>query len=353
MSVSSGPEVVVWDTTYACPLHCSHCYSESGRRASRQLSHEDMLRVADALISLNPHVVALSGGEPLLIKGIFEVAGRLSRAGVKTAVYTSGWIMEPRMATELAKVFDEVIVSLDGATAQVHDRIRGRRGSFDRALSALTMLDAIARERRCRRMSPLWFGIDCVMVRSNVPQLEEFCTAIAPRFTELRSLTFNAAVPEGLASRLEFGRFELLDDEQVAALTSERQLARLRHLAPDGVRVFTTDNQNLVMRPDRFASGVDSLVMQVEPDGAVRALPVYEGTVGNLLEESPLDLWHRGVSRLNDPFVVETLSAVRTMQDWAEAVRRMDHHFGSPEVRARIERRSVRTNPPEFSALAL
>ncbi|GAA3076446.1 hypothetical protein GCM10020000_72350 [Streptomyces olivoverticillatus] len=169
MSVSSGPEVVVWDTTYACPLHCSHCYSESGRRASRQLSHEDMLRVADALISLNPHVVALSGGEPLLIKGIFEVAGRLSRAGVKTAVYTSGWIMEPRMATELAKVFDEVIVSLDGATAQVHDRIRGRRGSFDRALSALTMLDAIARERRCWRMSPLWFGIDCVMVRSNVP----------------------------------------------------------------------------------------------------------------------------------------------------------------------------------------
>ncbi|GAA3076443.1 hypothetical protein GCM10020000_72340 [Streptomyces olivoverticillatus] len=169
----------------------------------------------------------------------------------------------------------------------------------------------------------------------------------------MRSLTFNAAVPEGLASRLEFGRFELLDDEQVAALTSERQLARLRHLAPDGVRVFTTDNQNLVMRPDRFASGVDSLVMQVEPDGAVRALPVYEGTVGNLLEESPLDLWHRGVSRLNDPFVVETLSAVRTMQDWAEAVRRMDHHFGSPEVRARIERRSVRTNPPEFSALAL
>ncbi|MEU5052815.1 radical SAM protein [Streptomyces sp. NPDC021096] len=353
MSVSSGPEVVVWDTTYACPLRCSHCYSESGRRAPRQLSHEDMLRVTDALISLNPRVVALSGGEPLLVKGIFEVAGRLSRAGIKTAVYTSGWIMEPWMATELAKVFDEVIVSLDGATAQVHDRIRGRRGSFDRALSALTLLDGVARERRRLRQSPLWFGIDCVVVRSNFPQLEEFCTAIAPRFGELRSLTFNAAVPEGLASRPEFGHFELLDDEQVRQLTSERQHARLQGLAPEGVKIFATDNQNLVMRPDRFASGVDSLVMQIEPDGAVRALPVYEGTVGNILDESPLDLWYRGVSRLRDPFVVETLSAVRTMQDWAEAVRRMDYHFGSQEVRSRIDRRSVRTNPPEFSALAL
>ncbi|GHF05731.1 MULTISPECIES: radical SAM protein [Streptomyces] len=353
MLESSGPEVVVWDTTYACPLRCSHCYSESGRRAPRQLGHEDMLRVADALITLNPRVVALSGGEPLVVKGIFEVAARLSRAGIKTAVYTSGWIMEPWMATELAKVFDEVIVSLDGATAQIHDRIRGRRGSFDRALSALTLLDAAARERRRRRRSPLWFGIDCVVVRSNFPQLEEFCTAIAPRFPELRSVTFNAAVPEGLASRPEFGHFELLDDEQVAELTSTERHARLQALAPESVRVFTTDNSNLVMRPDRFASGVDARVMQVEPDGDVRALPVYEGTVGNLLEESPMELWQRGIARLNDPFVVETLSAVRTMQDWAEAVRRMDYHFGSPEVRSRIDRRSVRTNPPEFSALAL
>ncbi|GHF59206.1 radical SAM/SPASM domain-containing protein [Streptomyces mashuensis] len=350
MSVSSGPEVVVWDTTYACPLRCSHCYSESGRRPSRQLSPEDMLRVADALISLGPRVVALSGGEPLLVKGLFEVAGRLSRAGVKTAVYTSGWVMEPWMADGLAQVFDEVIVSLDGATAQVHDRIRGRRGSFDRALSALTMLSGVARERRRQGLRPLWFGIDCVVVRSNLPQLEEFCTAIAPRFPELRTITFNAAVPEGLASRPEFCRFELLDDDQVAWLTSPAMVARLRELAPEGVRVHTTDNQNLVMRPDRFARGVDSLVMQIEPDGDVRALPVYEGTVGNILQESPLDLWHRGVSRLSDPFVVETLSAVRTMQDWAEAVRRLDYRFGSAEVRSRIDRRSVRTNPPEFTA---
>ncbi|MEV4442971.1 radical SAM protein [Streptomyces sp. NPDC049577] len=353
MSVSSGPEVVVWDTTYACPLRCSHCYSESGRRAPRQLSHEDMLRVADALVTLDPRVVVLSGGEPLVVKGVFEVAGRLARAGVKTAVYTSGWIMEPWMATELAKTFDEVIVSLDGATAQVHDRIRGRRGSFDRALSALTMLDAVARERRRRQRTPLWFGIGCVVVRSNFPQLAEFCTAIAPRYPELRSVTFNAAVPEGLASRPEFGHFELLDDAQVAELTSPGKLARLQELAPDSVRVFATDNGSLVMRPNRFASRADSPVMHVEPDGEVRALSVCEGTVGNLLEESPLELWRRGTSRLQDPFVVETLSAVRTMQEWAEAVRRMDYHFGSQEVRSRIDRRSVRTNPPEFSALAL
>ncbi|OLZ64220.1 hypothetical protein AV521_36125 [Streptomyces sp. IMTB 2501] len=55
----------MWDTTYACPLRCSHCYNESGRRPARQLSPADMLRVAGALIDFGPRVVALSGADPL------------------------------------------------------------------------------------------------------------------------------------------------------------------------------------------------------------------------------------------------------------------------------------------------
>ncbi|WP_157594128.1 hypothetical protein [Streptosporangium amethystogenes] len=37
--------------------------------------------------------------------------------------------------------------------------------------------------------------------------------------------------------------------------------------------------------------------------------------------------------------MVETLSAVRSMADWAEAVRRIDRRFGSPDVLLRIDRR--------------
>lgn len=46
------PPDVVWDITYACPLRCTHCYSESGRRPARQLSRAELIRVADALIAL-------------------------------------------------------------------------------------------------------------------------------------------------------------------------------------------------------------------------------------------------------------------------------------------------------------
>ncbi|MGW2601454.1 radical SAM protein [Streptomyces klenkii] len=352
MSSSSGPEVVVWDTTYACPLRCSHCYSESGRRPSRQLGPQDMLRVTDALISLGPRVVALSGGEPLLVRGLFEVAARLRDAGVRTSVNTSGWLMNRPLAEGLADHFDEVIVSLDGATPGVHDRIRGRAGSFARVMAALGVLDEVAGERRAAGRQGPRLGIDCVVIRSNFGQLEDFAAVIAHRFPRLNTLAFNSAVPEGLASRPEFCRRELLDDAQVAHLTSDGLLARLRELAPPSVSVFTTDNFNLVMTPERVARRVDTLVMQVEPDGRVRGIPVYEGTVGSLLEEPAALLWERTLERLNDPFVVETLSSVRSMGTWAEAVRRMDLRFGSPEDVLRIGRRSVRTNPPEFAEAA-
>ncbi|MFF3071400.1 radical SAM protein [Kitasatospora sp. NPDC057904] len=348
MAAVDGPEVVVWDTTYACPLRCSHCYSESGRRPARQLGRADMLRVADALIDLGPRVVALSGGEPLIVPGLFDVAVRLRQAGVRTSVNTSGWVMDRAMVLRLAECFDEVVVSVDGATAEVHDRIRGRVGSFERVMAALGLLDEEAHERRRGGARKLRFGIDCVVVRGNFDQLELLASEIAPRFPGLGTLVFNAAVPAGLASRPEFGRCELLDDQQVRQLTSSEFLARLRKLAPPSVSVHTTDNFDLVMEPERVAQGASAPVMQVEPDGAVRAGAVYEGTVGSLLEEPGHVLWRRGRERLRDPFVVQTLSSVRSMQGWAEAVRRMDRRFASPEDLARIERRSVRQEPPEF-----
>ncbi|XUL92032.1 radical SAM protein [Streptomyces galilaeus] len=338
MSTSSTPESVIWDTTYACPLRCIHCYSESGRRPARQLGHEDMLRVTDAFISMGPRVVALAGGEPLLVKGIFEIADRLVRAGVKAVLYTGGWTLKPWMTDRLAAL-DEVIVSVDGATAAVHDRVRGRAGSFDRAMAALAVLDRAAGERAAQGLSPLRFGIDYVVVRSNVAQLEEFCRTVASRFPHLRSVNFNAAIPSGLASRSGFADHELLTDTQVQDLVGAGLTARLTAAAPGSVHVFTTDNMMAMMHPDRIAHGNDALVMQVEPDGEVRAMSIYEGTVGSLLDEPPLVLWERAVARWRDPFVVETLMPVRTMRQWAEAARRIDYRFGSEEVRARIDRR--------------
>lgn len=353
MSALQRPWAINWDVTYACPLRCTHCYSESGRRASKQLSLEEMHRVADALISLKPRTVQFSGGEPLLVKGLFPVAERIAQAGIPVILYTSGWLLEERMLPDILRIFWQVNVSVDGATAKVHDTVRGKPGAFQRAMKALGLLNAAVREQRQRGERGLSFGIDCVVVRSNFHQLEELCTSIAPQFPEMRFLTIGAAIPSGLASRAGFAEHELVTDDQQWLLGSAGFARHLQTLAPAQVRVATVDGLSLQMHPDHIASGrAMRSLMHVEPDGAVRSMPIYEGTVGNLLTEPPLELWQRALDRHLDPFLAETLRPVRTMKEWAKAARRIDLHYASPQDRARIfQRPDYRPRPSEPGVL--
>jgi hypothetical protein len=89
-------------------------------------------------------------------------------AGVAVA-FDGGSELIPALADGASRV----IVSVDGANAETHDRIRGRRGSFDRAMNALSMLDEAA---------SVPFGIDFSVMRGNFDQHEEFCTTVASRF---------------------------------------------------------------------------------------------------------------------------------------------------------------------------
>ena len=159
------------------------------------------------------------------------------------------------MVEQAAAVLAQVIVSLDGATAGVHDRIRGRAGSFGAAMRALGLLDAAARSARTRGARPLPFGIDCVVVQSNLPQVDDMCRDVAARFPELGALSFGPAVPAGLASQPGFVEHELLRDEQADRLAGPEETARLAAIAPASVSVSTTDNRFLQMRPDLIADG--------------------------------------------------------------------------------------------------
>lgn len=341
MAQLNGPAEVIWDMTYACPLRCVHCYSESGRRPARQVKPDLMHAIADAIISLRPDAVALAGGEPLVNKHVFDVAKRLKDAGMIVVLYTSAWSFQPWMLGRAHDSFSRVAVSVDAVAAGLHDRIRGRAGSYQRAMDALSMLDAAAAEAIAAARAPLPFGIDSVVMRCNFDQMEALCTTMAARFPHINLISFNAAAPAGLASTAGFADHELLTDEQAAALAGRELRRRLAALVPSSIRIGTTDNRALLMSPDLISKGVVTNAMQIEPDGEVRAMPMYEGSVGNLLREPAWTLWERSVQRWSDPFLAQALSGVKTMRDWAEACRRIDYHYGSDVVRARIDRRPV------------
>lgn len=338
-----NPSSATWDLTYACQLRCGYCYSESGRRASEQLPHEDLLRIADTLGGMGLRSVQLSGGEPLLVKGLPEIVRRLRARGTKVVLFTNGLLVNDGNAARLGRLFARIHVTLDGATAAVQDRVRGREGSFEGVMEALAALDRAASARRAAGRGRLWFGIETMLVRRNFHEAEAICGEVAPRFPEMCFVYFGAAVPAGPANAERYAGEELLTPEQLGALRDPAFEARLRAVLPASVReLAVTDNFNLTADPGRAARGeACETLLHVEADGRVRSMNVYEGTVGHILHDPPDVLWQRVIERRRHPFALKVLSSVDTLQDWAAAARRIDWHFASEEGRARIARRAA------------
>jgi mycofactocin radical SAM maturase len=167
-----APICLTWELTYACNLACVHCLSSSGRRDPRELSTEECKRVIDELERMQVFYVNIGGGEPTVRADFWELVDYATAHHVGVKFSTNGLKITPQVAARLAgSDYIEVQISLDGATAEVNDAVRGR-GSYDMALQAMQHLaDAGFRG----------FKISVVMTRHNVGQLDAF-KDIADRF---------------------------------------------------------------------------------------------------------------------------------------------------------------------------
>lgn len=130
--------------TGRCNLRCAHCFYAASMARRPDLPGAQWLRFFDELGRLAVQRVCLSGGEVLLRPDLFELLEALVGRNLRLSLLTNGTLLDEgvvaRLAAEpLRRRLDSVQVSLDGATAEVHDRLRGP-GAFQRALAGLRRL---------------------------------------------------------------------------------------------------------------------------------------------------------------------------------------------------------------------
>jgi MoaA/NifB/PqqE/SkfB family radical SAM enzyme len=302
------------------------------------------MRVVDVMLEAQAKGVMFSGGEPLSVRWAVEAMKRLHDAGIQVTTFTSGWSMQERTATALADAVSDVAVSIDGPNALIHNSLRGRDGAFERAMKALDILHRVKDERRAAGQKCYTFGIDYTLTRlgANEEDLARFVETALKRFPRIDFIRFGTVIPSGLAAERSFEESGLLTiDELVDLIDVGRRLAARHENGPD---ISVTDVRYFLPRPGENL--VDLRILQIEPDGALRAFPIYEAKVGNVLHE-PLDvLWPRAQAWRADPFVAEQMESVRTMADWANATRILDRRYGSEDDQKRIERRGLAVQVP-------
>lgn len=130
--------------TYRCDLACGMCDLPLRGDRTRELDADGLKGILDAFRDLGVLGVGVTGGEPLLRRDLFEVLRHGRDKGLLMHLNTNGSLVTREAAQELAACgVSSVNVSLDGPDAELHDRLRGREGSFRRVLRAVARLAAV------------------------------------------------------------------------------------------------------------------------------------------------------------------------------------------------------------------
>lgn len=143
---SQAPFTLAWEMTRSCPLVCLHCRASAQRRRdpSELTTAEGAALITDAA-EAGTRVFVLTGGDPLARPDVHELISAVAGSGMHAGFSPS---VTPRLtskALERAVVAGAgtVHVSLDGASPEVHDAVRGVRGSFARTLEAIDTITGL------------------------------------------------------------------------------------------------------------------------------------------------------------------------------------------------------------------
>lgn len=131
--------------TEGCNLACRHCWIaprfDADGTAAPSLPLEVFEQVVAEAKPLGLASVKLTGGEPLLHPRFLEILDVVRREDLGLTLETNGLLCTGEIAAAIAGCRDPFVsVSLDGASAASHERIRGVKGCFARAVAGIRAL---------------------------------------------------------------------------------------------------------------------------------------------------------------------------------------------------------------------
>jgi len=138
----------------------------------------------------HPRWFLSSARDALLHPAFFEAAALLRSAGVNVNTITNGWLITDKTADMIAELFGAVEVSIDGANSDSHDRIRGRVGSFERAMRAVSSLTKRGVE----------VTVALTPTRSTIPEFDELIELVRP-IEGVKRVVTGYVLPTGRAYR--------------------------------------------------------------------------------------------------------------------------------------------------------
>lgn len=280
--------VIQYEVNDACNLRCSHCYH--GLKVIKE-SPITLQRLFSDLKDLKAHlgpdyeiVIGLSGGEVFLRKDLMDLALHTMLNGYATYMLTNGTLVTPEKARQLlVRGVQLTRISVDGGTEALHDGIRGK-GQFQKTLAGI----------RSFRAEGQAVALSCTLMKDyNDAEADVRALFDLARQEDVFKLNFSRMFAQGDGKNTpQYGY-----DQGLVFKEKLDMLWRLADEYPD-IQVVIKDPlaKNIeTPRPENLTVDVCCYIKRdfiaVAANGDVYACRKLDKTVGNLLEDSLVNIW--------------------------------------------------------------
>ncbi|MFG0669446.1 radical SAM protein [Pseudomonas sp. xss_1] len=169
---ANRPSRVVLNFTHRCSLNCEWCYVPFG---SPKAKRDTVLAVVSRVVELGFTSITLGGGDPFQYSFVGDVVRLADQLGLNVHLDTHARSLRHTRANAelITECVDLIGLPLDGASAAIHDRMRGYIGHFDIVVQRLGWLKGLGTRVKINTM------ISSQNV-SELPELARLVRTLAP-----------------------------------------------------------------------------------------------------------------------------------------------------------------------------
>lgn len=269
-------DVAYVEVTNTCNLHCIHCYKTAGAPLSNELDTQEWYSIIDELKELGIITVAVTGGEPFMREDIFDMLEYITQNAIGVTIFTNGTLLTPDIIKNLKEInLEKVVISIDGATKETHERIRGKN-TFDKTVETIAIL--IENGFKVRT--------NTVIYTENTTELEKLVDTLLG--LGVHEMIFDRFMDTGRGEE----HADLIPPLEIGKPISE-QLKKFEKEAPQHFELkYTAD----IGEPGLHYSfcGIGTSMITVKANGDVVLCPVLsdpEFTAGNVKDTPLKELW--------------------------------------------------------------
>ncbi len=303
ISIASGrllskPMQVSIILNHRCNARCLMC--NFWKEKKDYLTADEIIKMIEDLNKLtgNNFFVQISGGEPLIFKGVYDIFAFNAQKGIKTKISTNGIALSEKTCDKIINSnLPFLSVSVDSHIPEIHDKFRGFKGAFKRSIDGLKYL---------HKNGNITLGISSIIMKDNISTFPEsvdyFLSLPINRFLFQPIRVWTEKLPMSKWHEYEYW----INDSKAIKRTSEH-LLKTRKIDK---RIFNSnkdikdlekyfDSPDLLVNSDTKVCNIGYDRLTIDYKGNVFTGCYYYKSIGNIKENNISDIWYSEQAKIN------------------------------------------------------